>query len=138
VAKRACKGRLAGFCVRSKWASPFNLGVVNNSWNSWQIVGLATSTGSANPAFLWRNTNGDTELWNVTGSGGFTYQNLGVVSTSLVCAKFSLEVGGKPDDDRQSGGSIMSRRTTCAFAVTCRAVQRRTRSRANITIGRSL
>jgi hypothetical protein len=29
-----------------------------------------------------RNTNGDTELWNPNGSGGFTYDNLGVVSTS--------------------------------------------------------
>jgi uncharacterized repeat protein (TIGR03803 family) len=31
---------------------------------------------------LWRNANGDTELWNPSGSGGFTYQNLGVVNTS--------------------------------------------------------
>ena len=31
---------------------------------------------------VWRNANGDTELWNPTGSGGFTYQDLGVVNTS--------------------------------------------------------
>jgi V8-like Glu-specific endopeptidase len=31
---------------------------------------------------LWRNTNGDTELWNPNGSGGFTYENLGIVNTS--------------------------------------------------------
>ena len=31
---------------------------------------------------LWRNANGHTELWNSNGSGGFTYDNLGVVNTS--------------------------------------------------------
>ena len=31
---------------------------------------------------MWRNANGDTALWNPNGSGGFTYQDLGVVPTS--------------------------------------------------------
>jgi hypothetical protein len=31
---------------------------------------------------LWRNTNGDTALWNTNGSDGFTFQDLGVVGTS--------------------------------------------------------
>ena len=50
---------------------------------------LATPTGilssilpEVTPAILWRNTNGNTELWRSNGSGGFTYDNLGVVNTS--------------------------------------------------------
>ena len=30
---------------------------------------------------LWRNTNGGTELWNPNGTGGFTFDSLGVVNT---------------------------------------------------------
>jgi hypothetical protein len=31
---------------------------------------------------LWRDANGDTELWNANGSGGFTGEDLGVVGPS--------------------------------------------------------
>ena len=47
-----------------------------------QIAGTGDFTGTGEDSILWRNTNGGTELWNPNGSGGFTYQNLGVVNTS--------------------------------------------------------
>ena len=56
-----------------------DLGVVNNRW---QIVGTGNFSGIGQSGILWRNTNGDTELWNPNGMGGFTYEDLGVVSTS--------------------------------------------------------
>jgi hypothetical protein len=36
----------------------------------------------AEAGILWRNTTGNIELWNPNGSGGFTYDNLGSVSTT--------------------------------------------------------
>jgi hypothetical protein len=36
---------------------------------------------TANPEF-YGNANGDTELWNPSVSGGFSFDNLGVVGTS--------------------------------------------------------
>jgi microcystin-dependent protein len=36
----------------------------------------------AEAGILWQNSSGDTELWNPTGSGGFTGQDLGVIPTS--------------------------------------------------------
>ena len=49
---------------------------------SWQIAGTGDFTGTGQESIVWRNTNGQTELWNPKGSGGFTYDNLGVVGTS--------------------------------------------------------
>ena len=37
--------------------------------------------GDGRSDILWRNTSGDTVLWNSNGAGGFTSQDLGVVST---------------------------------------------------------
>ena len=52
-----------------------------------QIAGTGDFTGTGEDSMLWRNTNGGTELWNPNGSGGFTYQNLGVVNTSWQVAE---------------------------------------------------
>ena len=48
--------------------------------------GFATTATLPPPAtdgILWRNSNGDVELWNANGSGGFTGQDLGVVGSDL-------------------------------------------------------
>ena len=55
------------------------MGSVNTSW---QIAGTGDFNGAGADGVLWRNANGDTELWNANGSGGFTYDNLGAVNTS--------------------------------------------------------
>jgi hypothetical protein len=47
-----------------------------------QTVGTGDFTGSGEDGILWRNTNGDTQLWNPNGSGGFTGEDLGVVPAS--------------------------------------------------------
>ena len=52
-----------------------DLGAVNSSW---QIAGTGDFTGTGEDSILWRNSDGGTELWNPNGSGGFTYENLGV------------------------------------------------------------
>ena len=49
---------------------------------SWQVAETGDFTGSGQSGILWRNTSGATELWNPNGSGGFTYENLGVVATN--------------------------------------------------------
>jgi hypothetical protein len=46
---------------------------------SWQIAGTGDFTGNGQSGILWRNANGDTELWNPNGSGGFVGEDLGVV-----------------------------------------------------------
>ncbi|MGH6797712.1 MAG: FG-GAP-like repeat-containing protein, partial [Roseiarcus sp.] len=56
-----------------------DLGVVGASW---QIAGTGDFNGDGHSDILWRNSNGDTELWNSNGSGGFAGQDLGVVGTS--------------------------------------------------------
>jgi hypothetical protein len=49
---------------------------------SWRIAGTDDFEGDGVDSILWRDTDGDTELWNPNGSGGFTYDNLGAVNTS--------------------------------------------------------
>ena len=63
-----------------------DLGVVPTSW---RIAGTGDFGGAgkglldgAGEGILWRNANGDTELWNANGSGGFAGDDLGVVPTS--------------------------------------------------------
>jgi hypothetical protein len=52
---------------------------------------------------LWRNTNGDVELWNSnSSSGGFTYENLGVVNTNW-------QIGGTGDFSGTGEVSILWR-----------------------------
>ena len=53
--------------VRAGFAGQ-DLGVVSTSW---QIAGTGDFNGAGEAGILWRNTNGDTELWNSNGSGGF-------------------------------------------------------------------
>jgi hypothetical protein len=43
-------------------------------------------TGDGQSSVLWRNTNGDTVLWNPNGSGGYATQDLGIVPTSYQIA----------------------------------------------------
>ena len=46
-------------------------------------IGTTTKPTPSPAGILWRNAStGAVELWNPNGSGGFTYDNLGVVSTS--------------------------------------------------------
>ena len=70
-------------------------GVVNTSW---QIAGAGDFNGTGEDSILWRNTNGDTELWNPNGSGGFTGENLGVVNTSWQIAGNSGDFTGTGQD----------------------------------------
>jgi hypothetical protein len=37
-------------------------------------------SGSGQSGILWRDSGGDTELWNPNGCGGFVGEDLGVVS----------------------------------------------------------
>jgi hypothetical protein len=53
-----------------------DLGVVPTSW---QIAGSGDFDGSGKDGILWRNSNGDTALWDPNGSGAFTFKDLGVV-----------------------------------------------------------
>jgi microcystin-dependent protein len=61
-------------------------------------------TSVAEAGILWRNSNGDTELWNPNGSGGFTYENLGVVDASW-------QIAGTGAFDGASEASILWRNT---------------------------
>jgi len=60
-----------------------DLGIIDNSW---QIAGTVDFVGSGGASvrsgaasILWRNANGDTELWNPIGTGGFVADDLGVI-----------------------------------------------------------
>jgi hypothetical protein len=54
--------------------------------------------GDGQSDILWRNNNGDTVLWNSTGSSGFSVEDLGVVGTSYQIAGVSDFNGdGKAD-----------------------------------------
>jgi hypothetical protein len=55
------------------------LGVVDSSW---RIDGTGDFNDSGKDGVVWRNTSGDVALWNANASGGFTFQNLGVVASS--------------------------------------------------------
>ena len=59
---------------------------------------LHSGTGGSEASILWRNTNGDTYLWNSNGAGGFTYQDLGIVPTS-----WQIAGTGDFNGDGQSG-----------------------------------
>ena len=68
--------------VESQWfGQPVgkDLGVVGANW---QIAGTGDFTGNGEDSILWRNSSGETELWNPNGSGGFAGKDLGVVPTS--------------------------------------------------------
>ena len=47
-----------------------------------EIAGTGDFSGNGQSGMLWPNTNGDTGLWNPNGSGGFTFEDLGVVGPS--------------------------------------------------------
>jgi len=49
---------------------------------SWQIAGTGDFNGDGHSDILWRNANGDADLWKSNGSGGFVGQDLGIVPTS--------------------------------------------------------
>jgi serralysin len=63
-----------------------DLGIVDNSW---QIAGTGNFTGTGQDSILWRNANGDTELWNPNGSGGFFAHDLGIVNGGWSVQKIS-------------------------------------------------
>ena len=83
-----------------------DLGVVPTSW---QVAGTGEFKGEgvlngAGEGILWRNSNGDTELWNPNGSGGFVGQDLGVVGTSW-------QIAGTGDFTGKGEDSILWRNT---------------------------
>ena len=53
---------------------------------------------------LWRNSNGDTALWNANGTGGFTCQDLGVVGATW-------QVAGTGDFNGDGEDGILWRNT---------------------------
>ena len=56
-----------------------DLGIVPTNW---QIARVGDFNGDGSADILWRNSNGDTNLWDSNGSGGFTHLDLGVVPSS--------------------------------------------------------
>lgn len=53
-------------------------------------IGTTTKPTPSPAGIEWRNAStGGVELWNPNGSGGFTYDNLGAVSTSWQIFKHS-------------------------------------------------
>ena len=63
------------------WVSEDGYSLEAQSTSAAPVATAAPATTAANDV-LWRNTNGDVELWNANGSGGFTGQDLGVVDSS--------------------------------------------------------
>jgi hypothetical protein len=64
----------ADAAVLAKITTPYVLDVGSQPPNFFGAV--------AEAGVLWQNTNGDVELWNPNGSGGFTYDSLGAVNSS--------------------------------------------------------
>jgi ELWxxDGT repeat protein len=60
--------------------APYSIGLFPTDLTA---IGTATPpnffTSVAEAGVLWQNSNGDTELWNPTGSGGYAGEDLGVV-----------------------------------------------------------
>jgi hypothetical protein len=54
----------------------------SDDFASGSIVATTIAVAEYAPNILWRNSNGDVALWNANGSGGFTFQDLGVVGSS--------------------------------------------------------
>ena len=50
--------------------------------SSWQIAGVRDFKGDGRSEILWRNANGDAVLWNPNSAGGFTGEDLGIVSSA--------------------------------------------------------
>lgn len=63
-----------------------DLGVVDRSWQLVETGHFSGATGEE--SLLWRNTSGDTGLWNPNGGlGGFVYEDLGKVDPSWSATK---------------------------------------------------
>ena len=56
----------------------------------------------AEAGILWQNSDGDVELWNPNGSGGFTYDNIGAVNSSW-------QIAGTGDFNGSGEASILWR-----------------------------
>jgi hypothetical protein len=54
-----------------------DLGLVTNDW---LVGGTGDFNGDGKSDIFWRNANGDAALWNSNGSGGFTGQDLGIIT----------------------------------------------------------
>ncbi len=57
-------------------------GTVFEITNSGFVTKGSTTPPATSSDILWRNTNGDVVVWNANGSGGFTFQDLGIVDPS--------------------------------------------------------
>ena len=68
--------------LEPEWLGRLQLGDYGSSNTDWQIAGTGDFNGDGQDGVLWRNANGNVELWSPNGSGGFTYDNLGAVNTS--------------------------------------------------------
>ena len=72
--------RISGIRTARAASRAIDLGVVSTSW---QTAGTGDFTGNGLSDIFWRNSDGDTYLWNSNGAGGFTGEELGVVSDEL-------------------------------------------------------
>ncbi len=63
--------------------------------NSTVASTISAAAGAA--GVLWRNTDGDVELWSPNGSGGFAYHDLGVVNLSWQIAETGDFTGNGED-----------------------------------------
>jgi hypothetical protein len=71
----------------SPGSDTLSLGIYDATTNSddfasGSTVATTIEVAESAPNILWRNSNGDVALWNANGSGGFTFQDLGVVGSN--------------------------------------------------------
>jgi V8-like Glu-specific endopeptidase len=83
------------------WVSGDGYSLTAQSTSVPPVATAAPVTTSANN-ILWRNSNGDVELWNSNGSGGFAGQDLGVVDPSW-------QIEGTGDFNRAAQDGILWR-----------------------------
>jgi hypothetical protein len=48
----------------------------------WQIAGVGDFNGDGKSDILWRNANGDTDIWDSNSAGGFTGIDLGIIASA--------------------------------------------------------
>jgi V8-like Glu-specific endopeptidase len=108
---------VAGIVSTSGWACQLTTADWSQieSWVSQDGDSLPTPATEVAPAeyapnILWRNSNGDVAVWNANGSGGFTFQDLGVVGSNW-------QIDGAGDFNGGGGGGILWRDTNGDVAL---------------------
>ena len=96
--------------VESQWLGRLHRrGSGRRSVPAGRLSGPATSAASGQSGIAWRNTNGDTALWNPNGAGGFTGEDLALSPPAGMCTKFSLEMTNRVNDPRCIGNRSRSK-----------------------------